>query len=341
MATSQPTPSETQPKIPKPASAPSSTPITSPPAAPESYEAENVHEVYEQIASHFSSTRYKAWPIVKTFLQSLPPGSIGLDIGCGNGKYLLVNPDVFIVGSDRSTNLAKIASAHQPHAAIVADTLALPHPEHSFDFAISIAVIHHLSTPARRRAAVSSILSTLLPSGKALIYVWALEQSSSRRGWDSTNAQDVMVPWGDAHRQEDRPRWHHHRARLGTNLPTILPPVSRRRTRRGHQVRGRHRGRERLREGQLVGHLRAGRRVTARGSRAASVCGGPPPDERKEKAPRARLRTSSASISQSAIARHDTARHGTGDPREVPLPPWRMDCIDRWVRRLSYMVMHK
>ncbi|KAG4035697.1 hypothetical protein MFRU_001g04650 [Monilinia fructicola] len=195
MATSQPTPSETQPKVPKPASAPSSTPITSPPAAPESYEAENVHEVYEQIASHFSSTRYKAWPIVKTFLQSLPPGSIGLDIGCGNGKYLLVNPDVFIVGSDRSTNLAKIASAHQPHAAIVADTLALPHPEHSFDFAISIAVIHHLSTPARRRAAVSSILSTLLPSGKALIYVWALEQSSSRRGWDSTNAQDVMVPW--------------------------------------------------------------------------------------------------------------------------------------------------
>ncbi|KAF7885028.1 hypothetical protein EAF00_010846 [Botryotinia globosa] len=190
-----PQPEETHPKVPKPASAPESTPITTPPAAPETYEETNVHEVYEQIASHFSSTRYKAWPIVKSFLQGLAPGSVGLDVGCGNGKYLLVNPDVFIVGSDRSTNLAKIASSHQPHSAIVADTLALPHPEGTFDFAISIAVIHHLSTPDRRREAVQSILATLSPSGKALIYVWALEQSSSRRGWDETNPQDVMVPW--------------------------------------------------------------------------------------------------------------------------------------------------
>ncbi|APA05775.1 hypothetical protein SS1G_01858 [Sclerotinia sclerotiorum 1980 UF-70] len=200
MAT-QPIPEESHsdsshPKVPLPKSAPESTPIDSPPSIPENYEEQNVHAVYEQIASHFSSTRYKAWPIVKTFLQTLPPGSIGLDIGCGNGKYLLVNPDIFIIGSDRSTNLAKIASAHQPHSAIVADTLALPHPEGKFDFAISIAVIHHLSTPPRRREAVSSILATLSPSsGKALIYVWALEQSFSRRGWDSTNPQDVMVPW--------------------------------------------------------------------------------------------------------------------------------------------------
>ena len=31
--------------------------------------------------------------------------------------------------------------------------------------------------------------------GKALIYVWALEQKSSRRGWDENDEQDVMVPW--------------------------------------------------------------------------------------------------------------------------------------------------
>jgi len=119
-----------------------------------------------------------------------------------------VNPSVFIVGSDRSTNLAKIAATHQPHAAIVADTLALPHPLGTFDFAISIAVIHHLSTPARRVEAVKDILNTLRPArtdptdtiekdsaGKALIYVWALEQKGSRRGWDEGHEQDVMVPW--------------------------------------------------------------------------------------------------------------------------------------------------
>jgi len=102
-----------------------------------------------------------------------------------------------------STNLTKIATSHPPHAAIVADTLSLPHPPGTFDFAISIAVIHHLSTPDRRIEAVKAVLEILrqpsLPTakdgGKALIYVWALEQKDSRRGWDEGHEQDVMVPW--------------------------------------------------------------------------------------------------------------------------------------------------
>lgn len=86
---------------------------------------------------------------------------------------------------------------------MVADNLSLPHPLHSFDFAISIAVIHHISTPDRRIEAVKAILDLLKkPSaagakdgGKAVIEVWALEQKDSRRGWDEGHDQDVMVPW--------------------------------------------------------------------------------------------------------------------------------------------------
>ncbi|KAI9041532.1 tRNA (carboxymethyluridine(34)-5-O)-methyltransferase [Aspergillus affinis] len=179
------------------------------------YEEKNVHEVYQLIANHFSATRYKPWPIVERFLKELAPGAIGLDVGCGNGKYLSVNQDVFIVASDRnrfinespltvvarSENLARIAVKHQPHSTIVADILNLPHPDSFFDFALSIAVIHHLSTPDRRIQAIREILRTLRPSkpnapgGKALLYVWALEQKSSRRGWDKGDQQDVMVPW--------------------------------------------------------------------------------------------------------------------------------------------------
>ncbi|KLJ10127.1 hypothetical protein EMPG_14482 [Blastomyces silverae] len=168
---------------------------------PEKYEELHVHNVYQEIADHFSSTRYKPWPIVERFLKERPPGSIGLDIGCGNGKYLPVNSDVFIVASDRSEALARIASTHYPHSSIVADNLNLPHPNGFFDFAISIAVVHHLSTPERRVKAVQCILQTLKPprsgceGGKALIYVWALEQRNSRRGWDAGDDQDVMVPW--------------------------------------------------------------------------------------------------------------------------------------------------
>ncbi|KAK7514869.1 S-adenosyl-L-methionine-dependent methyltransferase [Phyllosticta citriasiana] len=160
------------------------------------YENDHVHTVYEQIASHFSSTRYKPWPIVERFLKSQPAGTIGLDVGCGNGKYLAVNPNVYIVASDRSTNLAKIATRHPPHSVVVADTLALPHPLARFDFAVCIAVLHHLSTPERRVDGVREILAHLrLRDGTALVYVWALEQKNSRRGWDEGGEQDVMVPW--------------------------------------------------------------------------------------------------------------------------------------------------
>lgn len=161
----------------------------------EQYEQEHVHDVYEQIASHFSSTRYKPWPIIERFLSDLPDGSVGIDVGCGNGKYLAVNPNIFIVGSDRSTNLVHIASRHQPRSVLVADILDLPHLKASFDFAISIAVVHHLSTPERRVEAIRSILQHLRPAGRVLIYVWALEQESSRRGWGGNDDQDVMVPW--------------------------------------------------------------------------------------------------------------------------------------------------
>lgn len=60
-------------------------------------EAEFVHRVYEEIACHFSSTRHSPWPRVCHFLSSLEPGSILADVGCGNGKYLGVNPDVIAV----------------------------------------------------------------------------------------------------------------------------------------------------------------------------------------------------------------------------------------------------
>ena len=161
----------------------------------EKYEQEHVHDVYEQIASHFSSTRYKPWPIIERFLKDQPEGSIGLDVGCGNGKYLAVNPNIFIVGSDRSRNLVAIAAKHKPHSVVISDILDLPHSRDAFDFAISIAVVHHLSTYERRIQATRSILEILKPQARALIFVWALEQESSRRGWSERDEQDVMVPW--------------------------------------------------------------------------------------------------------------------------------------------------
>lgn len=62
--------------------------------------------------------------------------------------------------------------------------------------------------------AVKCILDLLRPAqkdvsgsgGKALIYVWALEQKSSRRGWDEGGEQDVMVPWVMTAKKEKAPK---------------------------------------------------------------------------------------------------------------------------------------
>lgn len=51
-------------------------------------ETTHVHSVYEKIAGHFSETRHKPWPNVMNFVASLDVGSILVDVGCGNGKYL-------------------------------------------------------------------------------------------------------------------------------------------------------------------------------------------------------------------------------------------------------------
>jgi hypothetical protein len=64
-------------------------------------EKEYVHQVYENIAFHFSQTRYKPWPLVEKFLNEIPSGSLVADVGCGNGKYMGCNENAFFIGSDR------------------------------------------------------------------------------------------------------------------------------------------------------------------------------------------------------------------------------------------------
>ncbi|CAJ0906212.1 7775_t:CDS:1, partial [Entrophospora sp. SA101] len=39
-------------------------------------------------------------PVAVNFLKELEMGSMGTDIGCGNGKYIDVNKNTFMVGTD-------------------------------------------------------------------------------------------------------------------------------------------------------------------------------------------------------------------------------------------------
>ena len=92
----------------------------------EKLESTHVHDVYERIADHFSDTRHSPWPKIANFLRDLPKGSLVADVGCGNGKYLGINSNIFKTGSDRSFNLAAIAK-ERGHSVIVCDVLSLPY----------------------------------------------------------------------------------------------------------------------------------------------------------------------------------------------------------------------
>ena len=140
-------------------------------------EKQHVYEVYEKIAPHFSNTRYKPWPMIVEFLNSLPDGSFVADVGCGNGKYLGVNPKVQMIGTDRSFNLIGCArQVSEKYQTFVADSLSLPLRSNAFDSVISIAVVHHFSSTSLRVQALSEMHRILKVGGTMLVYVWAYEQ---------------------------------------------------------------------------------------------------------------------------------------------------------------------
>lgn len=214
----------------------------------EAYEHAHVHSVYDAIAPHFSATRHKPWPLVADFVRArVAAGAVGLDVGCGNGKYLddAAATGAVMLACDRSAALVALArskrssseraparaegprrmgeagaqgrgqgqgrqgqgqgqgQAHQQEHdggervvdVLLADALGLPFRRRCADFAICIAVVHHLATRPRRQEAIAQLLGCLSRDGQALIYVWALEQTASRRGWGEGGQQDLLVPW--------------------------------------------------------------------------------------------------------------------------------------------------
>lgn len=185
-------------------------------------------------------------------MSTIPAGSLGADLGCGNGKYLPIRSTLALppsaksdeqeteeieatkrqnslltVGVDRSSNLVGLARdnfgmqdsgkpkpSEQDKAAeqettqrrqevAVGDAIQSSLRTGLFDYAISIATIHHFSTWERRRASVQELIRLIEPvdalspstnrdgetsmpvdprleggfgRGRFMIFVWALEQ---------------------------------------------------------------------------------------------------------------------------------------------------------------------
>lgn len=148
--------------------------------SPSETEQKNVISVYENIHDHFSDTRHNVWESVGNFLGKLPMNSRGFEIGCGNGKNMCYAEALghSITGIDTCVQFVKQCNKNRlkVHYGNAVDQ---KYTDNSFDYCISIAVFHHLSTQESRDRALNNMISIIIPGGKGMVSVWAVEQEAA------------------------------------------------------------------------------------------------------------------------------------------------------------------
>ena len=155
-------------------------------------EQKHVKDVYEIIASEFNDTRAYYWKKTSEFLDAIPPHSLALDVGCGNGRNMLRRRDVAFNGCDITENFCKIC-ADKGLCVLVASATDLPYRDNTYDYVVCSAVLPHLSTVERRQKAVDELVRVTKPGGQIFILVWAQEQTENKKR--QFTEQDVMVSW--------------------------------------------------------------------------------------------------------------------------------------------------
>jgi len=153
-------------------------------------ENEYVLKVYEQIASHFDSTRYLIWPKIREYVSQIPAGNLIVEVGCGNGKNLCYNKGCYHLGIDICSSMINICSSKSTGEFCLANNLNLPLRTNTFDHVLSIAVLHHFSSIERRVKALKELIRITKRGGAILIYVWSYEANEHKY-----KDQDAFVKW--------------------------------------------------------------------------------------------------------------------------------------------------
>jgi len=156
----------------------------------------SIKEVYNKISKDFDITRYRVWTCTSDFFDIIEKNTIGLEVGCGNGKNIVysnnLNKNIKIKGIDICDKFVEICKSKDLDV-IQGDMLRLPYDNYSFDFVYSIAVLHHLNTEELRIKALEEMFRVCKKDGIIFVLVWAFEQEAdSKRKFTKT---DEMVSW--------------------------------------------------------------------------------------------------------------------------------------------------
>jgi len=154
-------------------------------------------DVFNQIAPGWYNFRH--WSIFRSELETLARrwqrGRL-LNLGCAHGPDFLPFKQSFdLYGLDFSAEMLRFARKYSQkfNFAVdlsLADVGSLPHPDETFDWAISVATYHHIKGEEKKRAALSELRRVLKPGGEAFITVWNHWQP---RFW--FKSKEITVPW--------------------------------------------------------------------------------------------------------------------------------------------------
>lgn len=129
----------------------------------------------------------------------LPEGSVGLDAGCGSGRWsMLVAPRVghlhLLDASPAALAVARSNLRDSPNVTFHERSIGdIPLPDGSLDFAFSLGVLHHVpDTPA----AVHAVAAKLKPGAPFLLYLYyAFDNRPAwyRRIWSITDGVRMVL----------------------------------------------------------------------------------------------------------------------------------------------------
>lgn len=121
------------------------------------------------------------------YLQDLDLGSLhgrlGLDAGCGRGRYArFLAPHlgalVALDGSDAVVSAARNLAGEPNTVVVRADLRQAPFARHSFGFVASLGVLHHLADPRR---GFEELVELLAPGGTLLLYLYSRPAGAGTR----------------------------------------------------------------------------------------------------------------------------------------------------------------
>jgi tRNA (uracil-5-)-methyltransferase TRM9 len=164
-------------------------------------QGDHAGRTYDRIATHFSKTREFAWPEIEAFLDGRS-GTVGVDIGCGNGRHAEVLADHAdrVVGVDASTGLLGEAAKRSTERGfgldlVGGDAASLPMRDDTVDLAVYVATIHHLRPRERRLASLDELARVLAPGGRALVSAWSTVHSRFEDAETDGSGLDTEVDW--------------------------------------------------------------------------------------------------------------------------------------------------